>query len=132
MTWKLHQPEIASVLALDGGRRYGYLLHKVADQEEIWSLATSGGWALAALDDSPDQGVPVWPHMEYARLCANGEWDGFEPRTISLGDWMTKWLPGMKRDGRKAIAFPTPTNVGVAVAPDRFLADLKAELDQYE
>ncbi len=34
-----------------------------------------------------DNRFPLWPAKEYAQLCALNEWEGFEPRAISLTDF---------------------------------------------
>jgi hypothetical protein len=50
MTWVPRDEEIKSVLALDGAKRYGYCVKKVADQQQLWSLRQEDGWALASDD----------------------------------------------------------------------------------
>ena len=123
--------EIESVLLLEAPRRYEHWIKKVADQEEVWSLWQDGGWAMAA-DDAGREAVPVWHHPTYAELCANGVWDGYQPRMIALDDWLARWIPGMERDKRVVAVFPTPNDKGVVVEPKRLGTDLREELTNYE
>src|SRR5215510_1212388 len=109
MSWVPNEKEIKAVLSLDAPKRYDYWIKKVADQDEVWSLLQDGGWALAGSDDGR-QLVPVWPHLKYAALCANGAWAGYEPKAISLETWLNRWIPGMERDNRRVAVFPTPND----------------------
>jgi hypothetical protein len=83
MSWLPTVKEIEAVLVLDGPKRYAHWIKKVADQQQVWSLWERGGWALAS-DDGGRQVVPVWPHSEYAARCAQGEWSGYEAKSIAL------------------------------------------------
>ena len=131
MSWTPVTKEIESVLSLEGSKRCAYLIKKVADQQEIWSLWKEGSWALAE-DDDKHQLVPIWPHSKYASLCATGVWEGYEPKSIPLDAWLNRWTPGMERDGRFVAVFPTPKDQGVVVDPRRLEGDLRNELAQYE
>ncbi len=131
MAWIPTDREMASVLQLDGQKRYLYWIKKVADEEVVWSLWQEGGWALAG-DDEGRQLVPVWPHQRYAALCAQDVWAGHAPKPIALDAWIERWIPGMERDGRLVAVFPTPEDRGVAVEPARLGADLREESANYE
>jgi hypothetical protein len=131
MTWKINAKEISSVLALPAPRRFEYFVKRVADWREVWSLRNEDGWVLAS-DDSGCELVPVWPHSEYARACANNEWIGTEPYAIDLGAWLDKWTPGMVRDGRKVAVFPSPASKGVVVGPEHLADSIEDELDVIE
>lgn len=131
MSWAPNEKEIQSVSSLSAPKRYEHWLKKVADNEELWSLTDRGNWALMR-DDEGKELVPVWPHRAYALNCASGEWEGYEPRTISLDTWLQRWIPGMKRDGRLVAVFPVSNGKGVSVDPERLRADLENELAQYE
>jgi uncharacterized protein DUF2750 len=131
MIWDVNDEGFKSVLALPADRRYVYFVKRVADWEHIWSLAATDGWVLAS-DDQGRELVPVWPHPRFAIACETREWAGSEPRSIELADWMQKWIPGMLRDGRLVAVFPTPSDTGVVVSPDRLQRDLEEELSLIE
>jgi hypothetical protein len=129
--WTPSTHEVNSVLLLDAPKRYEYLIKKVADQEIIWSLSKQDGWAIAA-DPARREAVPVWPHREFAQLCATASWSGYTPRAIELEAWMNRWISGMEKDNRLVAVFPTPNDKGVCVDPSRFDADIRQELENYE
>jgi hypothetical protein len=131
MTWILRENELRSVPTLPGRARYSYLIKKVADEEQIWSLRNDDGWCVMA-DDAGTVLIPVWPHSEYATLCATETFANCRPMNIELQTWLDKWIPGMTKDGRRIAAFPVPDGQGVVVDPERFAADLRAELENYD
>ena len=131
MSWTPNKKEIASVIKMDGAKRYMHFIKKVADNEIVWSLRDDEGWALSA-DDSAIEAIPVWPHREYASICAAENWQGFRPEPIDLDIWLTRWIPGIDRDKRKVAVFPTPNGKGVCVNANRLSEDIRAELQNYE
>ena len=115
---------------LGGKERLDYFVRKVADFEEVWGLMDEG-WAMA-MDASGRDAVPFWPEKEFADACATGSWSGFRPEAISLDDLVSRWLPGMKRDNRAAVVFPTAADKGTFVESDYLLQRLRQEAAQYE
>jgi hypothetical protein len=130
MSWTPTEKEIQSLISLPGEKRYEYLIKKVADQQEIWSL-WQDGWALAC-DDTGHELVPVWPHSKYAELCATGQWTGYVAKKIDLTAWLERWISGIEKDKRLVAVFPTLSDKGMAVEPRRLESDLREELSQYE
>lgn len=129
MAWQLSEKEMLAVLALGAAERYAYFIKKATDESRLWSL-WKDGWALAA-DDTGHQVVPVWPHQNYATICASGEWLGHVAKEIDLNTWLERWLPGIKSDNRFVAIFPTPDDRGAVVDSVRLSADLKEELENY-
>jgi hypothetical protein len=130
VTWILSDQEFEAVLRLPEARRYSYLIKKAADNELVWSLWTPDGWALSGRDDGSEM-VPVWPHERFAEACASGAWDGYQPRSVPLDEWLEHWIAGMLRDKRVVSAFPSPSGKAVAVSPLRMKEDLETELEKY-
>ena len=130
MSWTLSEKEIQSLLILPGAKRYEYLIKKVADQAQAWSL-WQNGWALAC-DDAGHEIVPIWPHSKYAELCATGRWAGYVPKVIDLAVFMERWISGMEKDKRQVVAFPTPSDKGIIVEPRKLESDLREEQSQYQ
>jgi len=131
MSWKMNSQEFNSVISIDPPKRYSYCIKRIVDFEELWSLWTIDGWALTS-DSQGNELVPIWPHEKFASACASGAWVGYEPRTISLSDWINRWIPGMTRDKRLVAVFPTPEGKGIVVSPDRIKDDLESEMSLYE
>lgn len=125
---KLNQRQIEAVLKLDGQKRYEHFIKTIADTEEVFGL-DKDGWALASDGEYPV--FPVWSAKEYAELCANGAWDGYEAVSFSLDEFMEELLPNLKGDGVLLGVFYTPEDKGVTPDIDKVLADLKTELEKY-
>lgn len=127
----INSSEIESVVNLPGPQRYSYFIKRVSDTEKVWSLKSKDGWVLAS-DSNDNEIVPVWSHVEYAKLCTNDEWRNCFPEVINLRDWMAKWIPGMIKDKKKIGVFPTIVSKGVIVDPERLQSDLNDELSKIE
>ena len=131
MTWTPTDKEVELLTTAVSDKRYEYFIHKVADQEQVWSLRDAEGWRVVA-DSLDRECVPLWPHKAYAELYATDVFAGSHPEPIPLDTFMTKWLPGMAQDGRFAAVFPTPSNKGVVVAPMELHLHLAAQMEKYK
>lgn len=131
MMWNVNDREFESVSTLPAEQRYAYFIKRVADWEQVWSLAAQHGWALAGDDDGHEL-VPVWPHERFAAVCAIDEWAGYEPRPIDLSTWLERWTPGLIRDRRLVAVFPTPGKKGICVDAAQLRDDLEQELSLIE
>jgi hypothetical protein len=131
MSWRIHDKEFESVMALPPPARYEYFVKRVADWEAIWSLGSDEGYAVMGDDDGHEL-LPVWPHELFAAASATGDWTANKLRRIDLDAWMERWLPGLERDGRMVAVFPSPNRKGVVVPPERLRHDLQAELSRIE
>ena len=127
MGWQLNDDEFENVRLLPARERYRYFIKKVADAREVWSLWNSG-WAL--MGDDEGESVPVWPHFRFAQAFAAGEWKDYEPRAITLNDWVAKWIPGMEADRRHAAVFPA-TGPTTRASASQLRRDLQEELRKY-
>lgn len=125
----MHPKKIENVLTLDAQARCDYFVRKVADFETVWELFDQG-WATAQTESST--AVPFWPEEAFAHLCAVDEWTSFRPKAIALDEFMSHWLPGMEKDKRLCVIFPTPQHTGLLVPPLDLLNLLRQELQQYE
>ena len=126
---KVNQKQMEAVFALPGPERFEHFIKAVADWQEVWGLYQDG-WALAATDDGTTV-FPFWPAKEYAEACATNDWQGYEPRSISLSDFTDVLLPKLKRDGVLPGVFFTPSSKGVTPSVEELKAALEAELENY-
>jgi len=131
MSYKITKQEQDNVLKLDPKKRYNHFIAKVADWEELWSLKNDEGF-VGMGDDSDNNGIPFWPHPDYARLFITNDWSDCKLEKIDLNDFMEKWLPGMENDKLIVIVFPSPNLKGITVKPFELLSDLKEECKKYE
>ncbi|WP_153556166.1 DUF2750 domain-containing protein [Roseimaritima sediminicola] len=132
MSYDANPNEVASVWALSAPERYEYLVNKVADWEEVWSVASEdSGWALLG-DDRGGEACPIWPAKAFAEACCVDDWADRVPKPIGLSEWRERWLPGLAADQRKIAVFPLPSDAGMIVDPLRFSDDLIEALEGYE
>jgi hypothetical protein len=68
VTWDLRAEERESFLRAPAPERYGHLVKRCADWEEVWVLRNDQDWVRAERDGRVF--MPVWPHPEYASACA--------------------------------------------------------------
>ncbi len=123
---KINPKQVEAVLALPGIKRFEHFIKVIADRQEVWSLYQEG-WALAASDDGTTV-FPLWPAEEYAQLCAENEWKGYAPRSITLSEFKDVLLPKLKKGAVLPGVFFTPSSKGLTPSPDELRAALDAEL----
>lgn len=126
---KINSKQMETVLALPKDQRFETFIKVVADWEEVWGLYRVE-WARTQADDGTTV-FPLWPAKEYAQVCAQHEWKGFEPRAISLSEFMEILLPKLKRQGVLPGVFFTPASEGVTPPIDALIAALQLELQNY-
>ncbi len=131
MAWVLTDKEYQAVIKMAAPERYEYLIKKIADNEDIWSLASDDGWVMLG-DGEGHECIPVWPHSRYAEVCAVGSWLTANPQPIKLDEWLDRWLPGLENDSRLVAVFPTPVMNAAVISPTQMKNDLLEELENYE
>ena len=127
----MNPAQFAQVSSLPAEQRYRHFLGKVADYEELWTLKGEDGFVLFASKDGA-QCIPVWPHPEYASSHETDDWIGSTPEKITLDEFRKRWIPGIKKDERMIVVFPTHEAGGVVIDPVDIEADLADEVAQYE
>ena len=130
-SWGLNEKEFRSVQALPAERRLKYAISRIADREQVWSLKRAEGWVVMA-DASGRECLPIWPHPDFAKTCAEGTWGDAHPESIELEEWMSNWLPGLKADNRLIAIFPSVVDNAVVLDSDSLQRRLRAELDRIE
>ncbi len=131
MSEPLPAKKLAALLAAPGPKRFQHLVAQAADSETLWGLRNEEGWVSLA-DDAEACGFAVWPHPDYARACATGDWADCEPAVIDVHRFVEDWLPDMAAKGLSIAVFPTPAMKGVWMAPAELKSFLEEELAQYE
>lgn len=130
MIYEPSDQEVESVTSLSASNRYQYMLAKIADWEEIWSIEKESEWALMR-DDAGNELVPVWPANKFALVCCSGMWKDYRPKDIPLTEWTSKWLPGIEKDRRAVAVFPLQNNRGTVVLAQVMQDDISKALQQY-
>lgn len=111
------------LFGMKSDQRYDAFLESVFVSKQVWLLRDEEGCLMVVSGD--EECIPVWPSSEAAEACAIADWKGFEPMSVSLEDWLTKWLPGMDRDGRAAAVCPNLAGESLVVSAPELLAELQ-------
>lgn len=120
MSYALSRKEHQAALALSNHQRYQYLIDKVVEQGEIWSLANEEGWVT--LSSEGDNCLPIWPHPDFAQEWATNDWADCSPKAVPLDVWLERWTKGLTADETYLVAFPNLKEEALLVEP--------AELDE--
>ena len=126
---RISQKQLESVTSLPGNVRYEHFVKMAADRQAVWGLHQDG-CALAQGNDGVTV-FPLWSAPEYAEVCALNEWQGFEPREITLQALFEDLLPRLEVDKFLPGVFYTPTNKGVTPTIRQLIDDLNRELEKY-
>lgn len=129
--YSLSPKEFAAVSSLEGAARVAHFIKRAADWQVVWGLRDQDGW-VSANDGNGNEGLPIWPHPNYAAACATKEWEGNSPAAIDVELFVNAWLPNMATKNAKVIVFPTPELRGVFVDAVELQSMLIQELSQYE
>ncbi len=124
----MNEKEFNAVIKLPANIRYEYFVKKVVDWEEVWGLFDDG-WAMTE-DDNGRLMLPFWPKEEFATYCAFEDWSNYKPQNISLDEFISDWLPGMKEDGYNPSIFWNRVDSAV-LEIDTLILDLEEELKKY-
>ena len=118
--------QVKAVVRMPAPQRYAYFVKRVAASGVVWGLYRNG-WALAKKDDGTLV-FAMWPDEEFARLCAEFEWEGYAPHAFSLDELLGELLPQLQQDGLVAGIFRTPGSKGVMPTPGLLRVDIEDEL----
>jgi Protein of unknown function (DUF2750) len=130
-TYLLNHEQFLAVSQLGGSMRCKHFFSKVTDWENVWGLRNEDGW-VAACDNEGNQGFPVWPHPDYASVCATGDWTGNSPYPIDVKDFVENWLLEFDKNGVMVFVFPTPEMQGVPMRALELQRELRIYLSQYD
>jgi hypothetical protein len=126
----MHPDKLKNIQNLSPQDRYGYLIRKVADTEEIW-LIEDNGQSVALGDNNEQVIIPVWPEKEFAELMLTDDWHSYTLKSIDVHDFMD-WLDKLEQNEIKVAGFPMADMNAVIVAAEEMKNHLLYELQQYE
>ena len=106
MSYELSDTERNAALQLNADYRYEHFISKLVEHEELFILTDEHGVMMLTTDD--EDCIPVWPHPEYAKAWAEGEWAQCKPQSITLKVWLEKWIDGMEQDEAVCCRVPDP------------------------
>lgn len=121
--------DLFGLFNLPGEERYTAFLAEVVEHGDVWTLKGDDGF-IAFSDDEGRDCFPFWPDAACARALATDDWADCRPEPLALDIFMSRWLPGMAKDGRLAAVFPAPDGSGVVIEAETLLQDLREEIDE--
>ena len=127
----MHQKKIENIFKLSSQERFAYFVRKVTDFEEVWGLSDGSEWALLG-DNCNNQLFPIWPEKDFAKICANGVWNNYIPKLISLDDFISKLSPKLDSEKINYAVFLTTENKGIIISPKELCEILEQEIEQEE
>jgi len=116
---------VQAIVMLPGPQRYEYFVKRVVEGGVVWSLFRQG-WALAKKEDGTLV-FPLWPEREFAAICVDYEWTGYEPQSFALSELVDELLPQLEQDGVATGVFYTPGARDVMPTPGLLRRDLLDE-----
>lgn len=129
---------LKEILELSCEARYEYFLDLVGDEREVWILINSQEHFLKlhAEDQGGFEYLPIWPNTEFAEDYASATADTIEnsdlkPKSISLPQFLNKWLPGLDKDGIEVGVFPGSDKSVWITEPSELEKDLREELSRF-
>ncbi len=122
--------KIENVLNLKPSDRYGYLIRKVADFEQIFLISDKNGDYVTCGNDETEC-IPVWPELEFAKEFLNANWKDFNVVLLELNPFL-KWLDRLEIEGYLIGGFPNREFNSIVVKPTEMKNHLIYEIEQYE
>jgi len=104
MSYVLDPSQFRHISSLPPSARFDEFVSRVIAHQQIWGLRSAGGWAVVEAEG--DDCFPVWPHPDFAAAWAVGDLADCTPQAIALDAWLTRWTPGMEKDGTLVLVFP--------------------------
>ncbi len=108
-----------SQLSNDVQKNYRLFIKGIKASGKVWGVATPEGWVVCDSETFEDTDViPFWSDEADARAHCSDEWADNEPQSISLEDFIERWLTGMAEDGVLAGPNWTDELAGLEIEPE--------------
>jgi uncharacterized protein DUF2750 len=127
----MSQDQLESILDLSCEERYDYFLSQVGEDKEIWILVNGDNQFLKILaEDDGFEYLPVWPQSAFAVEYSKNSRE-LLPKSISLPEFLEKWVPGLKKDGLEIGVFPGLDKNLWVMEPSELKNEIQEELSNF-
>jgi len=127
----MSQDQLESILDLSCEERYDYFLSQVGEDKEIWILVNGDNQFLKILaEDDGFEYLPVWPQSAFAVEYSKNSRE-LLPKSISLPEFLEKWVPGLKKDGLEIGVFPGSDKNLWVMDPSELKNEIQDELSNF-
>lgn len=128
---KITREHMEAVSKLNADERYSYVIKRIADWEEMYTLVDDQGEIVTSEIDGKVM-VPFWSAAEFASSCATGGWADAETKKITLDDFEDEILDFLDENDYLMNIFPVGDKTGFVVDLLEFSKDLSNELKNYQ
>lgn len=124
--------ELEHLLELNCEERYDYFLDAVIEEKEIWIVVNNNNEFLKIFaEEEGFEYLPAWPSEELARHYSARDSE-LQTKSISLPEFLKKWVPGLKQDELEIGVFPGSDGTVWLTSSEELKADLQDALsNQY-
>jgi hypothetical protein len=79
-------------------------IKRIVESETIWALSNENSYAYAESnkDDNSSDIILFWSDKAYAKRAKQSKYPEFKETTITLFNFLFRWLPGMYEEGVRA------------------------------
>jgi len=126
----MHIKQLESVFKLESKERYGYLIRKVADFEQVFLVANKKG-NYVTCGNGKEKIIPIWPELEFAQELIKIEWKKCVVKKVQLNDFID-WMDKLETDNYLVGGFPNQKLNSIVVKPVEIKNHLIFQCKQYE
>ncbi|WP_276166488.1 DUF2750 domain-containing protein [Zobellia alginiliquefaciens] len=126
----MNHQKIENVFNLKPSERYGFLVRKVADFEQVFLISDKNG-DYVTCSNGETECIPVWPEMEFAMEFLNSDWIDHNVVRVELSPFL-EWLDKLEQENYLIGAFPNRVFDAIVIKPSEMKSHLIFECEQYE
>ena len=126
----MHKKQLESVFKLESKQRYGYLIRKVADFEQVFLIADiKGDYVTCGNDDK--KVIPIWPELEFAQELIKTVWKSCVVKMVELNEFLN-WMDKLEIENYLVGGFPNQKLNSIVVKPIDIKNHIIFECQRYE
>ena len=126
----MHNKQLENVFNLNSKERYGYLIRKIADFEQVFLIADINGNYVTCGTDN-EMIIPIWPELEFAQELIETEWKNCIVKMVELTNFMN-WMDKLETENYLIGGFPNQQLNSIIVKPTEIKNHILFECRQYE
>ena len=107
--------------------RYAYLLQKIAQSKELWTLVDSEG-AFALFEVENTIVISLWSDEAYIESNLTPDWADCIPFKLDMDTLEEILIPLIRQNGYLINVFPVNSRVGHIVSLNDFITDINRKL----
>jgi hypothetical protein len=126
----MHIKQLENVFKLESKERYGYLIRKTADSEQIFLIIDKKENSIKC-GTGDEIVIPVWPELEFAQELIKTKWEDYKVKKMDLYVFID-WMDELEIENYKIAGFPNQNLNSIVVKPIEIKNHLIFECRKYE